>query len=94
MLYATNRELYDNFAWGSLIDGVWENGPTLSEVQIFYNEHSNSEYIHSLDSYIEWRMQYEFEQELRRGGIDLDTFYDNFKNFKNTCTDNCRDTAR
>lgn len=57
----------------ALANGDWENGPTLEELEEIYNNCSGTEIF---DEYLEWRIQYEFEQELIKNGVDIEDYYE------------------
>ena len=59
-----NHGLLDE-SWENWAYGDWENGPTLEELEEIYNSDIDTDYPEGddiLNEYLEWRIQYEFEQ--------------------------------
>jgi Ca2+-binding RTX toxin-like protein len=65
---------YDSIEWENLISKNYENGPTLEQLEDLFNKYGN-ECENFFDDYIEWRIQYEFEQKLKDNKINVDDYY-------------------
>ena len=73
LLFITNNDLEGSPGWADLFNGDKENGPSLSEMNKVFDE--IGDVSDALDDYIEWRIKYEFEEELRKNYIDPDYYY-------------------
>ena len=65
--------------FSNLINGDWQNGPDIKTMAQAYNNNSTNKALFKelFGEYINWRIQYEFEIELRESGIDPQEYYDN-----------------
>ncbi len=69
-----SSNLLTSSKWENWKNGDWENGPSLEELEDVYNKVYEGTDI--LDEYLEWKIQYEFEKELKDAGIDVEEYYD------------------
>ncbi len=76
---ALNMQQYDNSEFRALIAGKWQDGPDIKTMAQAYNNNSTNKALFKelFGEYINWRIQYEFEIELRESGIDPQEYYDN-----------------
>lgn len=73
LLFITDYDLDGSPGWEDLYNGDYENGPSLDEMDEVFNEVG---YVpDAMEDYIEWRIKYEFEEELRKNYIDPDYYY-------------------
>lgn len=62
----------------NLSNGIWQEAPSLETMAMAYKVTTNPSLFKELfGEYINWRIQYEFEIELRESGIDPQEYYDN-----------------
>ncbi len=62
--FLTGSSLLTKEQWGELFDGHWEKGPSISELEYIYEQYGSE--ASALDSYLEWRVAYEYNQGLEK----------------------------
>ncbi len=66
---------YISDVWENWVNGNWDNGPNLKQLEELYNRCSDDSRIDYFDEYLDWRIQYEFEQKLKDNKINVDDYY-------------------
>ncbi|WP_305133720.1 hypothetical protein, partial [uncultured Clostridium sp.] len=62
---------YISDVWENWVNGNWDNGPNLKQLEELYNRCSDDSRIDYFDEYLDWRIQYEFEQKLKDNKINV-----------------------
>lgn len=57
----------------ALVNKKYEDGPTLEQLKQIYEKYGSR--ANALDSYLEWRVTYEFRLSLEEQGIDVEDYF-------------------